>query len=145
MQLSRPPVHYVVQGGFKHFIISLRLLFSLDYGFTLPYLEHVLYFLFHLSIKNMLIFRTDFTKLLQMHISSYHQINHSFKYFHIPKMMIDVPFLELPLMPDHKRSLIWYLSSLWLEYKMPLTDSYIEHLDSSHGTFAKLPNHKISE
>lgn len=60
-----------------------------------------------------------------MHILSYHHINHSFKYFHIPKKMIDVPLLKLHLMPDHKHSLIWCLLFLWLECKMSLTDSYI--------------------
>jgi hypothetical protein len=68
-------------------------------------------------------------KLLQMHTSSYHQINHSFKYFHLPKTMIDAPLLELRLMPDRKHSLIWYLSSLWLEYKrpsqIPILDTWI--------------------
>ena len=124
-------IHCDFQAGLKHFIIlpqppvqhGLRILITIS-GTCLILPMTVIH-------KNMLIFRTDFTKPLQMHLSSYHHINHSFKYFYIPKKMIDAPSLKLPLMPDQKHSLIWYLFFQLLEYKMSLTDSYTEHLDSS--------------
>lgn len=142
MQLGRVPIRCVIQGGFKYFIISLRLLFILDYGLTLPYLEHVWYFLFHLPIKICLY--SEQTSLIFYKCTSHLTI----KSIIVSNIFIFLKRWLMLLSSSYPSSLTinahWFgfSDSYGLNTKCP-SQNHILDTDSSQWAFEKLPNHKI--